>query len=482
MRSLAPELTSTRGAALLLFAVLATLYLASVGMRASRSASITGDEPFYLATTQSLIEDGNLDLREQYASESYRSFFDHADGLWYQSAPLEDGRVLSPHSPGLSVLLIPGFAAGGLLGAQVELLLITAATFALAFVLIVRELGHPRLAWSVTAAVGLSAPAFVYATEIYPEVPAAACVVISLLVLRGRRGVRQALVLVALVTALTWLGPKYAPLGLVLAGAYLWQTGNPRERAWFVGAGIASAALYVWAQFAWFGSLTPYSTNLVYEGASTASVVASHLSLEERTYRLWGLFIDQRFGIARWAPIFLVVWPALPLLPRAGRVGGVVAALIGTQLLVAVFVSVTMMGWWFPGRTLIVVFPLFAFALTLAAVELARRVQPRIVWSAATVLAAYSLGVTGALVHASRSEVIRIAVDPFAMPAWLFRATEPLYPNYTWWGHETVMLNAAWLTLGLAAVVLVTWRTYRGRLTERLRGWRTPPSRMTKPA
>lgn len=480
MRSLAPDLTSTRTAALLLFAVLAILYLASVGMRASRSASITGDEPFYLVTTQSLIEDGNLDLRNQYASESYRSFFDHPDGLWRQSAPLEDGRVLSPHSPGLSVLLIPGFAVGGLLGAQVQLLLIAAATFALAFVLTVREVGHPRLAWVVTATVGLSAPAFVYATEIYPEVPAAACVVLSLLALRGLRGVRQALVLVALATALTWLGLKYAPLGLVLAGAYLWQTDTPSERAWFLGAGAVSAALYVWAQLAWFGSLTPYSANLVYEGASTASVLASHVSLEERTYRLWGLFIDQRFGVARWAPVLLLVWPALPLLPRAGRLGGVVAALVGTQLLIAVFVSVTMMGWWFPGRTLVTVFPLFAFALTLAVAGLARRARPRVVWAAATALAAYSLAVTAALVHASWNEAIRIAVDPFAMPSRVFRVTEPLFPNYTWWGRDTVLLNAAWLTIGLGAVALVSWLTYRHRVTASIRGWRTRTPRMTK--
>ena len=132
-------------AVVLLFAVLATCYLASIGLRASRGASITGDEPFYLVTTQSLLQDGDLDLRQQYASESYRSFFDHAEPLWRQADPLPDGRLLSPHQPGLSVLLIPGFALGGLLGAQIQMLLIAAATFALAYHLIARETGR-RLA------------------------------------------------------------------------------------------------------------------------------------------------------------------------------------------------------------------------------------------------------------------------------------------------------------------------------------------------
>ena len=162
---------------MLLFALLATCYLASIGLRASRGASITGDEPFYLVTTQSLLQDGDLDLRQQYASESYRSFFDHAEPLWRQADPLPDGRLLSPHQPGLSVLLIPGFALGGLLGAQIQMLLIAAATFALAYHLIARETGRRWLAWGTTAVVALSPPAFVYATEIYPEMPAALCVV-----------------------------------------------------------------------------------------------------------------------------------------------------------------------------------------------------------------------------------------------------------------------------------------------------------------
>ena len=49
--------------AVLLFAVLAVLLHRSIGLRASRGASITGDEPFYLVTTQSLLQDGDLDLR-----------------------------------------------------------------------------------------------------------------------------------------------------------------------------------------------------------------------------------------------------------------------------------------------------------------------------------------------------------------------------------------------------------------------------------
>ena len=40
-----------------LFVLLIAVYVWSIDMRASWGASITGDEPFYLITTQSLIQD-----------------------------------------------------------------------------------------------------------------------------------------------------------------------------------------------------------------------------------------------------------------------------------------------------------------------------------------------------------------------------------------------------------------------------------------
>ena len=52
-------------AAVALFLLLSVAYAFSVDIRATRGASITGDEPFYLLTTQSLLADGDFDLRNQ---------------------------------------------------------------------------------------------------------------------------------------------------------------------------------------------------------------------------------------------------------------------------------------------------------------------------------------------------------------------------------------------------------------------------------
>ena len=446
-------------AAVALFLLLAAVYTFSVGLRATRGASITADEPFYLLTTQSLIDDGNLDLTEQYERRSYESFFDHPDGLWRQSVETSDGKLLSPHEPGLSVLLIPGFALDGLRGSQVQLLLIAALTFTLAFILTSLETGRLWLSWLVIAGVGLGATAFVYSTEIYPEIPAALCLVASLLVLRrGARGVGTAIGAALLLSALLWLGMKYAPLGLLVAGAYLLTLG-PRGRLAFVALSTLSAAFYVWFHYAVFEDLTAYSVNTVYEGADAASVLQDHISFQDRFYRLWGLFIDQRFGSGRWVPLLLLAPPALPLLLRAGRVGQLALGLIGAQLLIATFVAITMMGWWFPGRTLMVVLPLFPLALTLLLATLPA-------WGRAVAggLAALSLYFTFTLQQAVAEDGIRLAVDPFDMQEGLFRATADLFPNYQQWTDETVALTIAWLTVLAVLTSAVAWRAYGAQL------------------
>jgi hypothetical protein len=452
--------------AMLLFAVLSFAYTFSVDMRATRGASITGDEPFYLMTARSLIDDGNLDLTAQYARESYRDFFDHPDGLWRQSVETRDGLLLSPHEPGLSVLVIPGFLLDSTRGVQVQLMLFSALTFALAYVFVSRETSMPLLSWLVTAAVGLSATAFVYATEIYPEMPAALCLVSMLLVLQsGNRSALSGAAMAVLVTLLMWLGIKYAPLGAIVALGYLWQAERP-GRLTFVLLSLASGAAYVGFHYAVFEDLTAYSVNTVYEGAAAGSVLQDHVSLTDRAYRLWALFVDQRFGIARWAPLFLLLPMSLPLLLRDDGGQGLsarrmVLGLILAQVLVATFVAITMMGWWFPGRTLTAVLPMFALPLTLLLARLP--VTGRVI---AVALAALSIAFTLALRNATATQSpvspgeVTLAVDPFDMAFWPFRQAAHLFPNYQSWSEATVILTFVWVALFLGSMGYVAFREY----------------------
>lgn len=463
--------------ALGLCVVLAIAYLWSVDLRATRGASITGDEPFYLLTTQSLLRDGDLDLRNQYQWQSYREFFDHEQPLWLQSADRPGEPLLSPHDPGLAVYLVPGFAAGGLRGAQLQLALTAALTYALAYVLVARRTGLHVWAWLATVGVGLTAPAFVYATEVYPEVLASLCLVVSLLVVDARwrdsrvGAVVGAVILAGLVSMLAWLGVKYVPLGAVVGLAALWWLGRSDARAVFIGASIASGAVYVGWHLSTYGALTAYSSSWAWAGAGTAEVVADHLSLVERAYRLTGLFVDERFGLGRWAPLLLLTLPAIAALALRPGLPRLASTLLVVQLLMATFVALTMMGWWFPGRTIVAVLPLAGWGL----VELLRQV-PRWMRAAIGAAGAYSVGITATLVSGVSTGEVVVAVNPYALSSTLFRVTASAFPDYRAWTAETVALHAVWTSAFVLGIVLsltgerpgIEAMTMRARVRSRL--------------
>ena len=433
-----------------LFAILCLVYVFSIDIRATRGASITGDEPFYLLTTQSLLADGDLDLRNQYAARSYEEFFDHPDGLWRQSIPAEDGRLLSPHNPGLSVLLMPGYAIGRLAGAQAQLLLMAAATLALAFVLADRLTGRRVAAWLATLGVGLTAIAFIHSTEIYPEFPAALALVVALLVVTrdGPLTPRDAAILCVLLSAICWLGIKYAPLTVLVAAFALWRS-EQKGRLTLLSLGALSAAIYIWFHLKTFGELTPYNVSAVYGGMSTAETLGLHVEFQDRVYRLWGIFVDRRFGIGRWAPLLLAAVPGMVLLARGTSSLRLVLGLILTQLLIAVFVVITMMGWWFAGRTMATVVPLMAAPVALLLSQ--ANVRGRIVIA---LLGVYSVIVTAGLALAGHSREITIAVDPFDMSFPPFQVLSPVFPQYTSWTGETWALTVFWVSLAAASILI----------------------------
>lgn len=250
---------------------------------------------------------------------------------------------------------------------------------------------------------------------------------------------------------MAWLGVKYVPL-VLLAGGYYLLRADKSGRATLLLLAVPAAGSFAWFHLATFGDLTPYSVNVVYAGSSTGELLDAHVALNDRFYRLWGLFIDRRFGIARWAPFLFLAIPGLVLLLRQGAASRLVLALIAAQVGIATFVAITMMGWWFPGRTLMTVLPLFALP---AALLLKRASRP--LWLAAAVLAAYSAAITGALAHAGLAREVVIAVDPFEMSATLFRLPAHLFPQYTSWGAETRLLTAGWLALAAAALTPFAW-------------------------
>lgn len=418
---------------LLVFVLVTVAGQAAVGMRASRTASTTGDEPFYLLTAESLRSDGDLDLRDEYRKHEYEEFWDGTVPLWKQMTPAPDGRLLAPHDPGLPLLVLPAYAVGGLRGVQRFLVLLWAAAMACAARL-ARRAGAPPWAAALGAVVvGAGTPGMVYASQVYPEGAAALAMALGLLLATGERA--RPLALAAVLVSLAWLGVKYVPLGALVALVHVRRHGvDRRALAVLAVAGVH----YVWWHVHTFGGLTPYSTNVVWSGEGDSSILADHVDWSGRSYRLYGLFLDARFGLFRWLPIaVLALW-------GVGRRTAAHAGVIGICVLMGTFVSITMMGWWFPGRMLIAGFGALVVLVALGAARLPRT---------AIVLGGWSLLVAAFLVVAARTGDVRLAVDPFTLGFPL--APAALFPDFRGFGARQVALSCGWA----AALTMLLWRS-----------------------
>ena len=416
---------------------------AGIVVPATHGTRTTADEPQYLLTAISLAEDGDLDIADELAEGRWRPF--HAVALPTQTEALAGGRRLSPHDPLLPLLLAGPVAAGGWVGAKLAMAALAGLLAALLLWTAVRRLGVPvGVAALAAVAFTCSPPLAVYGSQLYPELPAALAVLAAAAALLspGAPTRRATLVVGAAVAALPWLGVKYAPVAAVLAAVAGWRLARAglRRRALALAA-VAFLVLHRW----WYGGWTPYAAGDHFV-AGELSVVGTEPDYLGRSRRLVGLLVDRGFGVAAWQPAWLLAVPALAHLARCRPPGW--AALTGPLAagwLVATFVALTMHGWWFGGRQVVVVLPLAALAVAWWAGQGVRRPVLVAVAGGVGVLAQLWLVADGA---AGR---VTWAVDPTATTNPLYRTWRLVLPDYLAMGAWTWVLHGAWL------VALVAW-------------------------
>ncbi len=364
---------------LLLFAV----YAATVGMDAVGDAGYAGDEPHYLLTAKSLVEDGNPDLRDEYGERAYEEF---GIGELEPLGSLTGGRVHEPLGVGFPLLIAPAYAIGGDTAVELFLAAIAALAIALAYALALRVVPDPW-ALGATLAVGLSPPLLAYSTAVYPELPAAAALCgAALLALRAEERARRRVAWSAfgLLALLPWLGAKYLPAAAVVAW-FGYRTLRRARRPVLAITSVEivgfSVALWVGINEALYGGPTPYAAEA--PGVSGTGA-GTWLDYPERAWRFAALFVDRDYGLLRWAPFLALALLGAFLLIRGQRAGIaraipglrgrqsaalLCAGVAGAQLLVAVFLAPTASGEWFGPRHLIAALPP---AIALAAIGLRR--------------------------------------------------------------------------------------------------------------
>lgn len=431
----------------------------AVDARATYGAQTTADEPQYLLSALSLWEDRSLVITDELAAERYRPF--HELQLPVQTQAVDEtGRLVSPHDPLLPAVLAVPMGLGGWVGAKVALAALAGTLAGLLVWVSVRRFAVPvPTAALVVAAFSTAAPMSAYATQVYPELPAALAVTVAVAALTGPLGARGRWTAGLAVVALPWLGVKYAPvaaaLGLLLLAA-LARRGDRRAVVSTVGALALAGVVYLVAHRAWYGGWTVYAAGDHFVDGEL-SVVGFDPDHVGRSRRLVALLIDRGFGLAAWAPAFLLAVPALAATVRRRQPGWLVlVAPLVAGWATATWVALTMHGWWWPGRQVVVVVPCLVLLVAWWVPHAGR-------WAsrAVAVLGAAGAALWGWLVVEALDRRLTLVVDFESTRNPLARAWRLVLPDYRTITTRTWVLQSLWL-LGLATLAWIGWRTAAG--------------------
>src|SRR3954471_8195163 len=312
------RLSSGRRAALLIWLVLAAAYASTLGMDSVPGHDYAGDESHYLLATRSVVKQHNIDVRDDYRERGWRDF-DTASPK--PEGVLRKGARYEPHSIGLPLLAAPFYALGGAKAVELMIAALLAAAMALSYLLARHVVPDPWCAYAALA-IGLSPPLVAHGTAVLPEpVVAAALAGATLCAARLREGPSRvaAVTCFVLLGSVPWFGLVFVPPALVIA----WSAIRSLRRAGrgFLALGSTevaffSLALLVGLNEALFGGPTPHAADTAGTSATGADSVSDYLG---RCWRIVALFLDQHYGLVRWAPVAALAFAGVWVLYRASR-------------------------------------------------------------------------------------------------------------------------------------------------------------------
>ena len=335
---------------------------ALLGFNAVRGMLPNGDEPHYLAITQSLLLDGDLQIENNHVRGDYLSYFSGRLRPDYLQRG-QNGEIYSIHAPGLSVLLLPAFAVAGYAGAVTMVIAMVASAAALTWYVAWLLSASAGGAWVGWAAVFLTTPFYFHEFAIYPDAPAAVLVMLPVWLLvcldRGEPIPRSRLWAAgAALAALPWFHSRFAliagSLGLILLLRLVPGAGAVRRL-------VAVFTVPVLAAVAWFGYFwviwgTPNPSAPYGEQTNSALAYVGRGAI--------GLLLDQQFGLIATAPVYAV--GAVGLVAMLGRQRRLVAELL-LILLPYLLTSSSYAMWWggnsAPARFLVALMPLAALPI-----------------------------------------------------------------------------------------------------------------------
>ncbi len=312
---------------LAIFLTAELLFILAAALLTWKGVALAGDEPHYLAISQSLARDGDLNVFNQYFRGGFKEFLRveklAAHGTWGKGYK----KIYSYHLPGISLTLAPFFffklslpllyfllrAFLGLFGALLAVLV---------YLFCLRLWRSRSLAFFATLVFTLTAPVFFFSIHVYPELQAMLLVLSALYLLLFKAEAKSSRALWAglLLGSTIFWGVKYAifiyPLTLGFCAYWLWrkQYRNALLLAVFPLLFQALFFLYLHGAYGtfspnavYYGMLSPEQSRAFYE------TILNKITLNMRWETLLDYFFDQRDGLLPYNPFYFFAFPGLLL-------------------------------------------------------------------------------------------------------------------------------------------------------------------------
>jgi hypothetical protein len=349
----------------LCFAVTFLVYVAFIPHFLLYSSPPTGDQPFYLMDMASLVQDGDLNVKNNYDQQDEAKFYElapHPPGFVGMSAPRPLGRQLadtparppteeySAHLPGLAVLLAPAWAIGAAFAlwwpATIVAMCAIGALVAVNIYLLAFEMsGRLWIAGAVWLALAFSSPLMTYSYLIFTELTTGLLLIYALRRLAlgwAANGPGRRLLVGACIGYTPWLAERCVliavPLGLYAAvqwwrywrplaregGAWRVQAGRLaaglRSAAWLVAPVLVAAGLLLAYDVFRFGTLLPSGTSHA-KGQTEVFYWpwAGGDNLTHFVSNSFGLLFDMQWGMLIYAPVYVLAGVGIVAMLRGGR-------------------------------------------------------------------------------------------------------------------------------------------------------------------
>jgi len=277
--------------------VISLLFFAGLTFLDIHTRDLSGDEPHYLIAAHSLLNDFDFDLVNNYRARDYLRFYPHF--LSSRNADESRGlKMLTQLGFGFPLLLAPGYAVLGRLGAQLTLDIITAILIVNILNLVIALSNSERGVMMVFLTALFSSSYLIYSRAIYPEMFIALLVfyLMGLILTKSRPDFKfnSAMLFLSFVLVLTKIKTVFPVLILVVLSIYKFTS---TRRRFFK---ILSVVFIL-------GGYLPLFDYYIL-GNIFYSKIAEYIVgfFTHPPAGLLGLLFDQESGLLISAPIFLI--------------------------------------------------------------------------------------------------------------------------------------------------------------------------------